>query len=176
MINIFKLNTIRDEKELLKHETYRKVLEKCHYKIQSNASKGLTYCFYTLPEFMIGLPTYDKLKCAEYIVNKLRKNGFVVMFTYPSLIYASWEHVPSSIKNPDVKDIEVEILTNPYKDYSNVIKQISMESDTKSTITEHNNRVSSSSQYFYNDNSNESSSLQLYNRSNSFSYDRKKYY
>ena len=36
-------------------------------------------------------------------------------------MYISWEHVPSVIRNPEVKTIETDIMTNPYKDYSNII-------------------------------------------------------
>ena len=36
-------------------------------------------------------------------------------------MYISWEHVPSVIRNPEVKTMETDIMTNPYKDYSNII-------------------------------------------------------
>ena len=41
------------------------------------------------------------------------------------MLYISWEHVPSAIKNPEVKSMEVEIKVNPYKDYSNIIYNMS---------------------------------------------------
>ena len=121
MINIFKLNKNRDEKEISKYNTFRKVLEKCHSRIKLNSNKSITHCFYTIPNVILGLPTYDQIKCAEYCIDRLRKNGFVVVYTYPNLLYISWEHVPSAIKNPEVKTMEVEIQTNPYKDYSNIV-------------------------------------------------------
>ena len=73
---------------------------------------------------VIGLPAYDQVKCAEYCIDKLKKNGFVVIYTYPNLIYISWEHVPSAIKNPEVKNMELEIKTNPYKDFSYLIQNM----------------------------------------------------
>ena len=36
-------------------------------------------------------------------------------------MYISWEHVPSVIRNPEVKTMESDIMTNPYKDYSSII-------------------------------------------------------
>ena len=36
-------------------------------------------------------------------------------------MYISWEHVPSVIRNPEVKTMETDIMTNPTKDYSNII-------------------------------------------------------
>lgn len=121
MINIFKLNKIRDEKEVQKFETYRKVLDKCHNRVTIQGEKGITYCVFTIPNIVFGLPAYDQIKCAEYCTDKLRKNGFVVVYTYPNLLYISWEHVPSAIKNPEVKSMEVEIMTNPYRDYSGIV-------------------------------------------------------
>ena len=121
MINIFKLNKIRDEKEIQKHETYRKVLVKCHSRIKIQGDKGISHCVYTIPNIVFGLPAYDQIKCAEYCTDNLRRNGFVVVYTYPNLLYISWEHVPSSIKNPEIKTMEMEIITNPHKDYSGIV-------------------------------------------------------
>ena len=121
MINIFNLNKSRDENVIKRFTTYRKILEKCHKRIQTNSNKNLTHCIYVIPKIVYGLPAYDQIKCADYCVDKLKKNGFVVLYVYPNLMYISWEHVPSVIRNPEVKTMETDIMTNPYKDYSNII-------------------------------------------------------
>ena len=46
MINIFNLNYKRDEKEIKKVETYRKILIKIHSKIKLNSNKSLTHLVY----------------------------------------------------------------------------------------------------------------------------------
>jgi len=125
MINIFNLNYKRDEKEIKKVETYRKILSKIHTKIKNNSNKSLTHLVYVIPRYIPGLPAYDQIKCAEYCYERLKKNGFIVLYTYPNLIFISWDHVPSTLKNPDVKPLEHEFATNPYKDYSNIVYQIS---------------------------------------------------
>ena len=78
---------------------------------------------YVIPIYRI--TCYDQIKCAEYCYDRLKKNGFIVLYTYPNLLFVSWEHVPSTLKNPDVKPLEHEFATNPYKDYSNIVYQIS---------------------------------------------------
>ena len=83
--------------------------------------KVLVPALYVIPKIVYGLPAYDQIKCADYCVDKLKKNGFVVLYVYPNLMYISWEHVPSVIRNPEVKTMETDIMTNPYKDYSNII-------------------------------------------------------
>lgn len=144
MINIFNLNKSRDEREINRFTTYRKILEKCHRRIEINSEKKVTHCIFTIPKMVIGLPAYDQVKCAEYCIDKLKKNGFVVIYTYPNLIYISWEHVPSAIKNPEVKNMELEIKTNPYKDFSYLIQNMNQKNNLNLTyfnknLLEYNN-------------------------------------
>lgn len=124
MLNVFELNRIRDEKIIRKTETYRKVLEKIHVRIKENAKEGITFCFYTIPNIVLGLPMFDMEKCAEYVVDRLKKNGLVIIYTYPNLIYVSWEHIPSVIKNPQVRVVEEKMERDPYQDYSRVVHQL----------------------------------------------------
>ena len=121
-----------------------KILEKCHRRIEINSEKKVTHCIFTIPKMVIGLPAYDQVKCAEYCIDKLKKNGFVVIYTYPNLIYISWEHVPSAIKNPEVKNMELEIKTNPYKDFSYLIQNMNQKNNLNLTyfnknLLEYNN-------------------------------------
>ena len=99
MLNIFSLNNVRDQKQLNKYHIYKKVLKKCHHRIEICANKGDGCCFYVVPEFIYGIPKYDTLSCASYIMKRLHSNGFYVTYTYPNLIYINWEHIPSELKN-----------------------------------------------------------------------------
>lgn len=110
MLNVFALNNIRDQKELNKYEIYNKVLKKIHHRIKVVSTKGESFCFYVIPEFIFGIPKYDTLSCAEHIVKKLKINGFRVIYTYPNLIFISWGHVPSELKNPEIKNININKL------------------------------------------------------------------
>lgn len=103
MLNIYSLNNVRDQKEINKFQIYREVLQKCHHRIKTFSSKGDSFCFYIIPEYIYGIPKYDTLNCANYMINKLNKNGFNVNYTYPNLLYISWQHVPSEI-NRKIKE------------------------------------------------------------------------
>ena len=98
MINIFSLNNVRDQKEINRFQIYKRVLKKCHHRIKTISSKGESFGFYVVPEYIYGIPKYDTLNCANYIVNRLRANGFKVLYTYPNLLFISWNHVPSEFK------------------------------------------------------------------------------
>lgn len=115
MINVFALNNVRDQKEINKTQIYKKVLRKIHHRIKVISSKGESFCFYIVPEFIFGIPKYDTLNCAEYLVKKLKMNGFRVMYTYPNLIFISWHHVPSEIKHPEIKHTNINNLIETYK-------------------------------------------------------------
>ena len=125
MINIFKLNKKRDQNQLNKRNYFQKVLRKIHNKIERTSDKGFSQAIYIIPRVVLGLPVYDQLHCASYCVNRLRANGFLVIYTYPNMLFVSWGHVPSTLENPQYKPIAYEILTKPEKDYSAIIQRIS---------------------------------------------------
>lgn len=131
MINIFKLNKKRDQQDLNKEFIFRNILRKIHNKIEANSNKGVAQLMYVIPLVIIGLPTYDQINCAAFCVSKLRANGFLVVYTYPNLLFISWEHVPSTLKNPEYKTLAYEILTKPEGDYSEVIQRIANFKNTK---------------------------------------------
>jgi len=124
VLNIFELSKIRDEREVLKTTVYREVLKMCHSKIKRIADEGGLFCVYPVPDLVVGLPKFDHVRCMAYLMKKLRENGFIVRFTSPNLLYVSWEHVPSTYKNPEAKALEKQMITQPYMDYSNVFNKI----------------------------------------------------
>lgn len=108
MLNVNTLNNIRDQKEINRYQIYNKVLMKVHHRIKVVSKKGESNCFYIIPEFIYGIPKYDTLNCADFLVNRLKKNGFNVIYTFPNLIFISWEHIPSQYKKRLTKKKEIE--------------------------------------------------------------------
>ena len=131
MINIFKLNKRRDQKELNKEFIFQTILKRIHNKIEMSSIKGIAQIIYIIPKVIIGLPIYNQINSAAYCVNKLRANGFIVVYTYPNLLFISWEHVPSTLKNPEYKTLAYEILTKPEGDYSEIIQKLSNQKNIK---------------------------------------------
>ena len=102
MLNIYTLNNRRDQKEIVKFKIYKKILKRCHHRIRTVSSKGESFTFYIVPEYMFGMPKFDSLNCAQYIVKKLRQNGLHVIYTFPNLLFISWAHVPSEYKHSSI--------------------------------------------------------------------------
>lgn len=97
MLNINSLNNVRDQKQINKYSIYKKVLEKCHHRIIIISKQGGSNCIYIIPEFMYGIPRYDIFGCAEYIISKLKKNGFLVAYVHPNFLYIDWTNIPSQL-------------------------------------------------------------------------------
>ena len=58
-INMKELYSTINEKTLKRMELYDSILVKCHNKILYNSKLQRKYCFYQIPEFIIGLPLYE---------------------------------------------------------------------------------------------------------------------
>lgn len=85
-----------------KLQLYNKILNRIHAKIKltSRQNQGKEqFCWYLIPEMMIGVSRYNVAECTGYILRKLRENNFVVRYTNPNLIFISWQHwVPGYVR------------------------------------------------------------------------------
>jgi hypothetical protein len=85
-----------------KLQLYNKILNRVHEKIKltSRQQQGKEqFCWYLIPEMMIGISRYDVAECTDYIIRKLRENDFVVRYTHPNLVFISWAHwIPGYVR------------------------------------------------------------------------------
>ena len=49
--------------------------------------------FFTIPKMIVGMPSYDMVSCADYLVNNLAMNGFKVVQCSPEQLFISWGHI-----------------------------------------------------------------------------------
>ena len=79
---------------------FDQILDKCYKRINLVADKSNEIsCFFLLPEFVFGIPLYDAKDCAKYIIKNLIKEGFIVVYTHPNLLYISWDIKYTKSKN-----------------------------------------------------------------------------
>lgn len=93
------------EIDILRLNTFQKVLHRIHSKIKqaSRIKYNDPFIFYIVPEFIIGVPRYDVNHCILYIIDKLEKNGFVVKYTHPNVLFIFWGHYIPSYKRDEIK-------------------------------------------------------------------------
>jgi len=117
MANIFTLENVSDFSEKLNIDElyerkrqydlnqlalYNKLLNRIHVRIKTTARQKTDeqFCWYVVPEIMIGVPKYDQGACIAYLVDKLKENGFAVNYIHPNTLMISWKHfVPSYVRN-----------------------------------------------------------------------------
>ena len=101
-INLDDLYDKKRESDEMKHQLYNRILNRIHERIKltSRQKKQEQFCWYAIPEIMVGIPKYDCMECTSYILDKLHKNGFQVNYTHPNLVFISWKHhVPSYVRS-----------------------------------------------------------------------------
>jgi|TARA_B100001093_G_scaffold149741_1_gene142458 hypothetical protein len=93
-ISLDELYTRTKDVEDLRLRVYKKILNRAHQKIKYTSRQRDTghFCFFIVPEFLVGTPRYDSAACIAYVMDKLTQNGFMVKYTHPNLLFISWQH------------------------------------------------------------------------------------
>lgn len=117
MTNIFTLENVADFSEKLnidelyeknrhvdlnKLELFKKLLNRIHVRIKTKAKYNINekFCWFLVPEIIIGVPKYDQAGCIAYLMNTLQENGFKMRYFHPNTLLISWDHwVPAYVRN-----------------------------------------------------------------------------
>ena len=112
-IDMKELYSTINQKTLRRMELYDSILKKCHSRILYNSNLQRTYCFYQIPEFVIGTPLYDIGELRNYVMNSLKTNGFDILYIEPNWLFIYWnvKGAKSLTKNNNV----TKKINNQYK-------------------------------------------------------------
>ena len=100
-INLDELYEKKQEQDKNKLFTYNKILTRIHEKIKltSRQKCNQQFCWFVVPEIILGVANYDHAGCIAYLVDKLQENNFMVRYTHPNLLLISWIHyVPNYVR------------------------------------------------------------------------------
>ena len=100
-INLDELYDRKKEKDLQKLQIFNRILNRVHEKIKMTSRQKLnsSFCWYVVPEVMLGYVNYDRVACISYMLAKLEENDFKVRYTHPNLIFISWGHyIPTYVR------------------------------------------------------------------------------
>ena len=116
MANIFTLENVEDFSEKLnidelyekkrkydlnKLALYNKLLNRIHVRIKTVSRQKMDECFcwFIVPEIIIGVPKYDQAACIAYLLDRLKDNGFNVKYIHPNTLFISWLHwIPAYVR------------------------------------------------------------------------------
>lgn len=114
-INIDELYEKKRQVDLGKLELFKKILNRIHVRIKTTAKHSIheKFCWFVVPEVIIGVPKYDQAGCIAYLMNSLQENGFNVRYFHPNTIFICWDHwVPSYVRTEIKK--KTGIVINEY--------------------------------------------------------------
>ena len=98
-LNINNLYETMWEKNMKRYEKFDGILKKIHNRIKYNARLEKTYCFFQIPEFIIGTPLYNINDLKLYLIESLKKDGFQLMYIDPNWLFITWELKGKNIKS-----------------------------------------------------------------------------
>ncbi len=90
MYNVNEIKKFIHEREKGRLLIYEEILEKCYHRIQSSVIRDDPFSLYVVPDFIIGKPTYNFANCIQYIIFRLKNNGFQVKYIYPNALQIEW--------------------------------------------------------------------------------------
>jgi hypothetical protein len=100
-INLDNLYERKKQHDISTTNNYNKILNRIHNRIKTTSKLQINehYCWFLVPEMMIGVPKFDVGTCIAYLIDKLQTNGFKVRYTHPNLLFISWMHwVPDYVR------------------------------------------------------------------------------
>jgi hypothetical protein len=100
-LNIDELYERKKQYDLNKVDLYNKILNRIHVRIKTTARQKIDeqFCWYVVPEVILGIPKYDQGACIAYIMDKLKDNGFIVRYIHPNTLFICWKNwVPSYVR------------------------------------------------------------------------------
>jgi hypothetical protein len=100
-INIDELYEKKRQYDLNKLTLFNKILNRIHVRIKTTSRHKSDdfFCWFLVPEVIIGVPKYDQGGCIAYLIDKLQENKFNVRYIHPNTLFISWLHwVPSYVR------------------------------------------------------------------------------
>ena len=97
MINIDKIIDVNKEKKRIRTNTFKQILQMFYNKIELVSQTGITECWFEVPKFLLGHPSYDVSECCIYLEKKLKKKNFTeTKYFKPNILYVNWTTTYSS--------------------------------------------------------------------------------
>jgi hypothetical protein len=133
-LNIDELYEKKRQHDLSKLELFNKILNRIHVRIKTISKQRINenFCWYVVPEIIIGVPRYDQGACIAYLMDKLKENGFNLKYIHPNTLFISWMHwVPSYVRTEIKK--KTGVIINEYGE--------KVDEDTKTNDTKNPNEI-----------------------------------
>ena len=114
-LNIDELYEKKQQYDLNKLVLFNKILNRIHVRIRTTSRQKIDeqFCWFVVPEIIIGVPKYDQGACIAYLIDRLKDNGFNVRYIHPNTLFISWMHLVPSYVRAELKK-KTGIVINEY--------------------------------------------------------------
>lgn len=132
-INIDELYEKKRQQDLNKLALFNKLLNRVHVRIRTVSRQKVDeqFCWFLVPETILGVPKYDQGACIAYLMDKLKTSGFNVRYIHPNLLFISWMHwIPSYVRTEIKKKTGIKV-----NEYGQRIEEEEEDEDGQKTIT-----------------------------------------
>jgi hypothetical protein len=136
-LNIDELYEKKRQQDLSKLALFNKILNRIHVKIKTVSRQKVDeqFCWFLVPETIIGVPRYDQAACIAYLIDKLKANGFNIRYIHPNMLFISWNHfIPSYVRTEFKK--KTGIVVN---EFGQKLDEQNPDNETKSITNEPSN-------------------------------------
>lgn len=90
MYNVNDIRKFIHEREKGRLKIYEEILEKCFHRIQSSVIRDDPFALFVVPDFIVGKPKFNFGNCIQYVIFRLKNNGFKVKYIYPNALQVEW--------------------------------------------------------------------------------------
>jgi len=114
-LNLDELYEKKRQHDLNQLSLFNKILNRIHVRIRLTSRQKLTeqFCWFVVPEVIMGVPKYDQGACIAYLIDRLQENGFNVKYIHPNTLFISWNHFVPSYVRTELKK-KTGIVVNEY--------------------------------------------------------------
>ena len=114
-LNIDELYEKKRQFDLNKLVLFNKILNRIHVRIKLTSQQKIDeqFCWFIVPEVIIGIAKYDQASCIAYLINKLQENKFNVRYIHPNTLFISWIHFVPSYVRTEIKK-KTGVVINEY--------------------------------------------------------------
>ena len=133
-LNIDELYEKKRQQDLNKLALFNKLLNRVHVRIRTTSRQKVDeqFCWFVVPETILGVPKYDQAACIAYLMEKLKTSGFNVRYIHPNTLFISWIHwIPQYVRTEIKKKTGIKI-----NEYGQKIEDMEQEDGEKMLTNE----------------------------------------
>jgi len=126
-LNIDDLYEKKKNYDLTQLNLFNKLLNRVHIKIKTTSKQSINqqFCWFNVPEIILGVPKFDQGACIAYLMDKLKKSGFKVHYYHPNLLLISWVHwIPTYVRSEIKKKTGISI-----NEYGEKIEELKLDEE-----------------------------------------------